>query len=107
MEFEIERDCLKYIESLAHSEENSPTARVQPNTLKMWEPEIQGFVFICLKNLRKDTLTLTVVLKDAQNVKPAPPFANENKVVIKPNDIQSVRLKILAYPYTYSYGISS
>lgn len=35
------------------------------------------------------------------------PFDIENKLNIKSGEIQSIRMKIVGNPYSYSYGISS
>lgn len=35
-DFEIERDCIKYIEKLAYFDENGPKAQTSQNTLKIW-----------------------------------------------------------------------
>ena len=35
-DFEIERDCIKYIEKLAYFDENGPQAQTSQNTLKIW-----------------------------------------------------------------------
>lgn len=74
-DFEIERNCLEYIEKLAYADEDSPDTKIQPNVFKLWDCSIQGFAFICVKNLTKDTLSLKLTVKDPKNVKPAPPYA--------------------------------
>jgi hypothetical protein len=106
-DFGIERDCLKYIERLAYAEENGPRTQNQQNIFKVWDVAVQGFVFVCVKNTSKDNLTLKATINKPENLKPSPPYTFENKLVIKPNQIQSMRAKITGNPYSYSYGISS
>jgi hypothetical protein len=46
---------------------------------------VQGFIFLCIKNISKSNLTLNINLKQVENVKPVPPFQLENKITIKVN----------------------
>lgn len=82
-------------------DENGPKTQTQSNALKIWESSVQGFVFLCFKNILTDPLTIKVTIKNEKNMVLLPPFkAKEANVLkIKPGEIASLKLKITGNPY--------
>lgn len=105
-DFEIERNCLPFIEKIAYFDENSKDAQNFNNIMKRWQSSVQGFMFLCFKNLQSNPITLTVKITELKNLRVLPPFAMENTLKIKPGEIQSIRLKILGAPSSCGYSIS-